>query len=206
MQEKGSPFPLKAESITVLLGAYNISDNSEPCRKEVEVFGIFVHTGWNSDNHQEYNHDIALLKLETRITEFNPMIIPICLKNSNELSDIQTGTLAGYGEFNGTRNLSSQIPLKAKVTIISTEWLASKHKMLAQFFWLESFAAGSETAGVCPGDSGSGFYVHSDGRFYLRGLVSSSFHKEDYNCTHSSYALYSDVLKYLDAFVLKVSL
>lgn len=72
--------------------------------------------------------------------------------------------------------------------------------MLTQIDWDEAFCAGREGAGVCKGDSGSGFYLNENGKFYLRGIVSSSVVR---SCSEANLALYSDVFWYLD-FIEKV--
>lgn len=180
----------------------------EPFRREIEVSGILIHHGWDPDELR-YAHDIALLKLKEKIQNFTPTILPICIKNTREIANIKNGTIVGFGEFNEMRGVSSDVALKVDLPIIETStWLDSEQRKLAIAFWKESFTAGSKNAGICPGDSGSGYYVKSydDGRFYLRGVVSSAFIEAGYNCTHNNYALYSDVLQYLDNFIIPVSI
>lgn len=86
-----------AENTKVLLGVYNISDKSEPCRKELEVETILLHGGWDPDS-EIFAHDIAILKLKHKI-DYNQVIFPICLTSSFDILKIKTGIVAGYGEF-----------------------------------------------------------------------------------------------------------
>lgn len=198
--------PLKIKNIKVLLGVFNISDTSEPCRKEFKVSAILIHGEWDPINDSKYTNDIALLKLAKKIREFTQAIFPICLEKITEILNIENGTVVGYGEFNATRRITSDIPIKVELHIKNAhDWIHdSKNYKLYLASWKDSFVAGSDTSGICPGDSGSGFYVKSNGKFYLGGLVSSSMIDGDYNCTHNSFALYTDLLKYLDEFVLEV--
>lgn len=171
----------------VLLGAYNIS-HAESFREEFEVSGVVVHSGWNSSEFR-YSNDVALLKLRTTIKEFfvktNP-IGPICLQKSRSISSIRKGTVTGYGKYNET-TITSEVPLKAKLTFVSQELIEQKPDA------------------VGPGDSGSGLYIEMDGKFYLRGITSIMFDQELYNFTQGNFAFYTDVLKYLDDFILPVS-
>lgn len=92
---------LKTENIKVLLGAHNISDAAEPCRKEFEIEGIVIHKGWNPDI-ADLTYDIALMKLKAKI-KFTRIIFPICLKSSSKVSYVEVGTVVGYGEYYATK-------------------------------------------------------------------------------------------------------
>lgn len=133
------------------------------------------------------------------------MINPICLEKDINISRVRQGFVSGYGEYNEIREKLSDIPLKVELQIVDYDTWIQKQWQLSQVYWNKSFVAGTETAGVCPGDSGSGFYVESGGKFYLRGLVSSAILDSGYNCTHNNFAFYSDVLEYFDDFIIKVT-
>lgn len=205
IKQKGSPVSKAAKNIKVLLGAYNISEANAFLNFGYEASGILVHSGWNSSDYFQYSNDIALVKLKREIEEFTPSLQPICLAKTTDISGINHGIVTGYGQFNESR-ITSDIPLKVELPIVDYNTWITKQWELAKVYWSESFTAGKETAGVCPGDSGSGFYVKSNGRYYLRGIVSSAIHGTDYNCTHNNFAIYTDVLKYMDTFILPVSL
>lgn len=168
---------------------------------EFVISGILVHDGWNI-NVYRYTHDIALIKLNKEI-KFNEFIRPICLPN-DKLSRTGNGIVAGYGLFNETR-IQSDVPIKVELPIISKYDCYDKQQSLASVAWEESFCAGRNDAGVCPGDSGSGFYIEYKQKFYLRGIVSSAVHNQGYNCTHNNYAFYSDAQKYMKTFIEPVS-
>lgn len=199
---------MKSADLKVLLGAYNILKPTEQYRQENEISQIVLHSGWNSDDHLNYAHDIALLIFTKEIESFTPMIRPICLEKTAEKSQTKEGIIgiiAGYGQFNET-TATSNIPLKVKLPIVEIGDAILKQKELSKVYWKESFAVGSETAGICPGDSGSGFSVIINGTFYLRGIVSAAIQEYGYNCTHKNYAIMTDVEKYLDDFIWPVSL
>lgn len=139
------------------------------------------------------------------IKEMTQTIRPICLKKTSEILDIQSGVIAGYGQFNES-TVTSDVPLKVELQIINHETWIEKQWELIQNYWDKSFVAGSETGGVCPGDSGAGLYVKSNDIFYLRGFVSIAVLDKGYNCTHNYYVIFTDVLQYLDDFIFPVSI
>ena len=53
--------------------------------------------------------------------------------------------------------------------------------------------------GPCNGDSGGGFVVKSDGKWYLRGVVSSAlYNNELFMCDTHNYAVFTDVAQFKD--------
>lgn len=204
---------LDAKKIKVVFGAYGNLDNvtTDECNgkssmvRESKVSFVAIHDGWKfgfgySDSRSE-NHDIAVLKLKDKIEEFTPTIFPICLKKSEEILNIKSGIIAGFKGF------STDVPLKVELPMVhSGGWIRQRRRKLTLYSGNGKFVAGNEIAEVCPGDRGSGFFVQYDGKFYLRGLEHFGHPKKDIeNCSKSSFALYTDVVQYLDDFVLKVS-
>lgn len=178
---------------------HNILHQTEEHRIEPEIFGILVHDGWNP-NEKRFTHDIALIKLKEEI-KFNKFIRPICLMN-DDISGIKRGIVAGYGKFNESEIASSDVPLKVELPILNNLVdCVIRDDKLATIVWHESFCAGRDDAGVCSGDSGSGFYMEYNRKFYLRGIVSAAVHSGLCNCTYNNYALYSDVQKYMKTFI-----
>lgn len=48
------------------------------------------------------------------------------------------------------------------------------------------------------GDSGSGFVIKHNNVFYLKGIVSASLLDVNRNCDVKNYAIYTDVMKYIE--------
>lgn len=186
----------------VYLGAYNISQQNDDNRIKIGIFGVLIHDGWDP-NEISYDHDIALLKTNGEV-QFNQFVRPICLPN-DQISRIKNGIVAGYGLFNES-SITSDVPVKVELSIMSVFACFKIQQSLSHVAWEDSFCAGRENAGVCPGDSGSGLYVEINGRFYLKGIVSSLVSNLDYNCTHNNYAIFSDIQKYQQDFIKPVSI
>lgn len=182
---------LLPRDIVVILGSHNIIKRIESGRVYEAVQSIKIHDKWNPKTI-DFEGDIAILKLANRVT-MNEFVRPICLANLQQ-SNISNGTVAGWGVHDDT-DIPSDIPRKAEIPILSDRECLRKNQALSPIFSDDLFCAGKTNSGVCKGDSGSGFYVQMDGKFYLRGIVSSSTVT---SCSQSNLALYSDVLKNID--------
>lgn len=157
-----------------------------------------MHDNWNPST-TEFEGDIAILKLSGPVT-LNELIMPVCIANSQTFSNLN-GTVVGWGIYDDT-NRPSEIPKKANIPILDDIDCLKMNPSLTKVISKDVFCAGRVGAGVCRGDSGSDYYVEQDGRFHVRGLVSSAVVKK---CSESDSALYSDILKNLD-FIQGVSL
>lgn len=176
--------------IAIFLGAHKIRQLVEPGKATFAVEEIHIHDNWNPHT-AEYDGDIAVIKLTEKVF-FNTYIRPVCLPNEQVLS-IFNGTVVGWGVHDDT-DITSNFPRKLEMSILDRFECVKKKPKLLPIFASTMFCAGKDEAGVCGGDSGSGFYVEQNGKFHLRGIVSASIIT---SCSSSNYALYSDVTKYL---------
>lgn len=168
----------------------------EPGRIFAAAKSIEIHDKWNPAS-ADFAGDIAMIKLTGPVT-FNEFVRPVCIVSSDIFS--KRGVVIGWGIHDDT-DVTSDYPRKLEIPILSDRECLRKNPGLLPLLSDDSFCAGKEGAGVCKGDSGSGYYVQESGKFYLRGIVSSS---TDTPCSQSYTAVYSDVLKYLD-FIEKVT-
>lgn len=112
------------------------------------------------------------------------------------------GITVGWGHFDDNHR-SSSYPRQVELSILEAYDCVKKNSHLVHIFdEATMFCTGAENIGVCPGDSGSGFYVEQDGKFYVRGIVSSS---PGQSCSEMSYVLHTDILKNLQ-FLNKVNI
>lgn len=176
----------------MLLGAHNIKKEKEAGRETASVASIKIHEDWNPST-TEFRGDLALLKLAQTV-KVNDYVKPVPIANS-QLSAITQGVVTGWGYYDDN-DVPSDIPRKLEISILSDLACLKNNPGLLPIFTDDLFCAGKVGAGVCSGDSGSGFYIQSeDGKTYLRGIVSSSTRAK---CSESKSALYSDILKNLD--------
>lgn len=172
----------------MILGAHNIAKRIEPGRFNAVVKTIKVHDKWNPSTI-DFEGDIAMLKLSNPVTS-TEFINPVCIANW-QTSSITNGVVSGWGVA-GDTDVPSNVPRKTEIPILSNLDCLKKNPGLLSIFSDDLFCAGKAGSGVCKGDSGSGFYVEIAGKFYVRGIVSSSTNEL---CSRSVAALYSDVLK-----------
>lgn len=192
IQNKGSPVEVKSSELRVILGAHNLNDATEPEKKSVRVVEIKMHKTWNAPDMSSYQGDIALLVLGDAV-KFTDYIRPICL--SSNLPTITDGIVAGWGrQENQKLGTSNKIPRKIDIPIVEDKICYEKFVSLSKGGWNKSFCAGRKNVSVCDGDSGSGFYVKLNGRFYLKGIVSNSALHDQ--CVDGYYAIYADAVKY----------
>lgn len=169
----------------------------EPGRIYAAVTAIHFHDSWNPLT-ASFEGDIAILKLSGAVAT-NEFIRPVCIANI-QTSVSREGTVVGWGVHDDSE-VPSNFPRKIQIPILSDRDCFTRNPGLLKIFSDDLFCAGKVGAAVCKGDSGSGFYVENYGRFFLRGIVSSSIVT---SCSQSNSALYSDILKNMD-FIRKVS-
>lgn len=175
----------------MILGAHNIAKRIEPGRFNAVVKSIKVHDKWNPST-TDFEGDIAMLKLSNSVTS-TEFINPVCIADW-KTSSITNGVVTGWGVASDTE-IPSNVPRKTELPILNYLDCLRKNPGLLSIFSDDLFCAGKDGSGVCKGDSGSGLYVEVDGKFYVRGIVSSSI---NVLCSRTAAALYSDVLKNLN--------
>lgn len=189
---KGDHNKLDHNKLRVLLGAHNLSASHEVGKVAVRIENYRIHESYNPSSVR-FNGDIAVLIL-SEPAAFNSYIKPVCLSNS--LPFIGNGIVAGWGrQENQKIGTSNKLPKKINIPIIDNQICFEKTPQMAVGGWDKSFCAGREGVSVCDGDSGSGFYVMINGKYYLRGIVSNSALYDD--CSLGYYANFADAVEYM---------
>lgn len=185
-------------NIMLIFGAYSLKNNNEPGAVSEYVKKSYIHEDWNTKT-TNYDADIALLEVVNPI-EYSNYIKPICLWLGAESLIDAEGTVVGWGA-NKFINESSDKPLGITVPIIKKNsqcWLdVPKLKEISSD---RTFCGGARD-GVqipCYGDSGSGLYVKSEKRFYLKGLVSSSSTDMAGTCDATIYSIYTNIFMFTE--------
>lgn len=172
--------------ITVVFGAYDLSDQFEDGKIVRSPSRIFKHEDWNEPTTTtgSFYADIAMFLMPEKIV-FSTFVKPICLWESDDELKSSIGVVAGWGRSDGVHQVGT-IPTMVVLTVRKPG-----ECNLVQ----RSFCAGiADGRGPCEGDSGSGFIVQSGDAYFLKGIVSHSKFKTF--CGNNKYAVYTDVLKF----------
>ena len=180
------------------MGAHDLYDPIAIGRVSHAVYSINIHPDWNTLT-QAYDADIAVLVLEKEVT-FNEHVQPICLPipNSN-IATIKSGSVIGYGKSEDETKAHENIPKILATPIHNNYDCFADNEDLILLSSGRTFCGGTgKGVGVCLGDSGSGLIVFDGNHFYLRGIVSSSLIGGPHGCDVDAYAVFTDVLRFVD--------
>lgn len=134
---------------------------------------------------------------------FSANLKPICLwTGNNDIANIVglSGTVVGWGK-DETGKPFTTVPKKVSENVITQETCEEADTIYKKITSKRTICAGSRTdnRGPCTGDSGSGFVFNVEGRWVIRGIVSSGFQDLSKNtCDLTQYSIYTDVSKFID--------
>lgn len=166
-------------------------------------FNVFQSNVHENYDHESFENDITLLILESKIT-FTTRVQSICLPQ-RYLANDGFGVVVGFGSTE-TSTDHSNVLREAVIPIVSQEVC---HDSDADFFskhlFKGNFCAGEPNVqmGVCAGDSGGGLYVEKDKLWFIKGITSNTKQNTEASnptCNQASYAIFTDVNKYLGEF------
>lgn len=185
----------EAEGIVVILGAHRLDNSVEVGRVTVGVESIHLNQNWNQFS-EKFDADIAVLVLAEDV-EFTNFIQPACMaRTKNQLISFTDGIIVGFGKSESSKS-HENVPKKANTPIKTAEDCYSEFPKLVNIASHRTFCGGfANGTGACTGDSGGGLTVISDGRHFLRGIVSSSLYADTYGCDVNSYSLFTDMRFY----------
>lgn len=173
-----------------------MDDNKEEDQITMVPSEVIIHKDWNPEAIR-FNDDIALLILESEIV-YTKFIRPICLMTNYKKGISETGIVAGWGTSGVGGKQYENIPKKLEIPIVESNGKCYRENTgLAEIGSEKSFCAGRPGVGVCLGDSGSGFMIKVNNKFYFKGIVSSSITTVT-GCYTKDYAIYTDVSKYYE--------
>lgn len=107
------------------------------------------------------------------------------------------GTVVGWGK-DENRKPFTNTPRKVSATIVSSDTCSQTDPIYKRLTSFRTFCAGNrDNSGPCTGDSGSGLVLNIEGRWFLRGIVSSGFNDQTTDtCDLRHYSIYTDVAKF----------
>ncbi|XP_061493586.1 mannan-binding lectin serine protease 1 isoform X1 [Rhineura floridana] len=202
--------PVSKEHVTIYLGLHDVRNKMDAVNRTVEK--IVLHEAFDIQN---YNHDIALVKLKEKVT-MGPYVMPVCLpQHEHELEGPQPNTLglvAGWGISSpnitvdevissGMRTLSDILQYVKLPVVLHAECKTSYESRSGNYSVTENmFCAGYYEGGkdTCLGDSGGAFVIQDldSRRWVAQGLVSWGGPEE---CgSKQVYGVYTKVSNYVD--------
>ncbi|XP_039661682.1 complement C1r subcomponent-like [Perca fluviatilis] len=188
------------ETVQMYMG---ITDVKTQLVSPVYAASIHIHPEYNNPNYVDYNHDIALIKLQDPIT-FNSSIMPICLpaEGATYVTGVM-GLVSGFGiaEGDGRLILKSkinyvQLPVVEQETCSKSITSLKKTRDNVPSLSNNMFCAGVPEGGLdsCQGDTGGPYALRDDGRFWAAGIVSWGV-----DCgKQGTYGVYTRVTNYMD--------
>uniref|UniRef100_A0A667X2T4 Complement component 1, r subcomponent n=1 Tax=Myripristis murdjan TaxID=586833 RepID=A0A667X2T4_9TELE len=169
-------------------GVYMGSNDVELMKTSpVDVASLHVHPQYNNPDKLDYNHDIALIKLQHPLT-FNSSIMPICLPAKGVTYN--TGLMGQVFFFLVYHQFSNKT--LSFLSLISFYFLFCFSDCLSD----NMFCAGVPEAGKdsCQGDSGGALAIRQGGQFWAAGIISWGI-----DCGQPGrYGVYTKVANYLD--------
>ncbi|XP_050164392.1 LOW QUALITY PROTEIN: mannan-binding lectin serine protease 1 [Myiozetetes cayanensis] len=202
--------PVSKEHVTVYLALHDVRNKMDAVNRTVEK--IILHEEFDIQN---YNHDIALVKLKEKVT-MGKYVMPVCLPQlEHELEGPHPNTLglvAGWGISNpnitvdeiissGMRTLSDILQYVKLPVVLHAECKTSYESRSGNYSVTENmFCAGYYEGGkdTCLGDSGGAFVIQDPGtrRWVAQGLVSWGGPEE---CgSKQVYGVYTKVSNYVN--------
>lgn len=186
---------LAPDQIFMRIGEHNIHKWTQTTgSKWVGAERILVHSDYKSTSA---DGDLALLVLTDHV-EYSTIIRPICLWRGDASLDRvvgRAGTVVGWGR-NENDNQIAPEPKQIQFPVVSQEECLRSHFTFREITSDRTFCAGYKNgSGPCNGDSGGGFIMQNNGRWYLRGLVSMSIANGP-TCDFSQYFVFTDVTKF----------
>ncbi|XP_059621342.1 serine protease gd-like isoform X1 [Phlebotomus argentipes] len=189
---------VKTEDVIVILGQYNLKRPHDTGSEIVYPDSVNIHPNYGKRN--SIDSDIAVVVL-TEAIRFTTYIRPACLWNETESKESivgHKGFSAGWGrDENG--NFFTELPKQIEIPVVSDEECLRSHEAFPKITSEVTFCAGwrNGSEGPCNGDSGGPLIFDREGRWTLRGVVSTSLSTDGSNtCNLNEYVVFTDVAKF----------
>jgi V8-like Glu-specific endopeptidase len=92
LRPKTATQPIDPDDLIVYLGTDDLSDENEASAVAVNATKFYIHDDWNSMDRINYDADIAVVRLETKIAG----ISPVCLWTNEEEEEVEGGIVVGW--------------------------------------------------------------------------------------------------------------
>ncbi|EDV37636.2 uncharacterized protein Dana_GF11318 [Drosophila ananassae] len=187
---------IREEKIYVVLGAYNITNCSDP----LDVEGTSVHHEFSKDTKE---NDIALIKLKRKVV-FNDMVRPVCISLNMDAVAVQVEHRSNFDAFGWGSTRNKTLSDKLQTLSMAKYDRQECSKKFKVEIGERQICAGSRSGDTCAGDSGGPLVSHgltkTKKHIYLQWAIVSY---GDNDC--SGVGVYTNVIKYADWIEEKVS-
>ncbi|XP_059610758.1 uncharacterized protein LOC132257743 [Phlebotomus argentipes] len=194
------------QDVVLILGKYDLRKPDEDGAKIVYPSTLKLHNDYTSyilqgESKHKPDADIAVLIMPEPV-EFTQFIRPICLwkPTDPEISFNESGIAAGWG-MDESGNVYTQFPRWIQIPIVANSVCRRSNQLFQSLLTERTLCVGWKNgiSGVCGGDSGGGFAFYINGRWVLRGLISTSLPPtKSAKCNLDDYTIFVDVSKFLD--------
>ncbi|XP_030767175.1 brachyurin-like [Sitophilus oryzae] len=176
-----------AISLDVILGAQNISDDSESNRQRQVTSAYVIHPDWDSTT---YTSDIGLVKLNTP-AQINDYVQTITLASGSDSYAGQQGTVLGWGKTYDDQTTVTDILQYVSNPIFSNDECKAQNPSYNGIITdVHLCLSGVGNKGFCQGDSGGPLVVND----VQVGVVSFSYK----SCQASMPSVFARVTKFTD--------
>lgn len=195
IQNKDQKIPRAPNEIVIYLGKYNLDEEFERGSIPVYPSDIRIHPDWKYYTSR-YDADIAIIIIDTPVQQ-SQYIFPACLWNENEEPSNNKGIVVGWGKTDIGLNQYESKPRQVQIKMVKNDDCIYTDPKFATISSNRTFCAGGDAAGPCTGDSGGGYFIKVEDKWYLRGIVSASF-IENGLCDVNSFAIFTNMIHFKD--------
>jgi len=159
---------------TVMLGAHNVREASEPHRVEITSYNGYTHPDYPATR---WENDIALIELPQAIT-FNEYILPACIpQTSNTLVGGERASITGWGKtWDGDIHITDKLQMAHDIRVMSQDECKQFQGGLLKEMMV--CLSTEDRKGSCSGDSGGPMILKDSGysgpgqKWIQHGIVS----------------------------------
>lgn len=187
------------ENPTMYAGIRDLKDIRP--RHQLVAKKVFFHDKWKRgvpEPRTDYDNDIALIKLETKVA-LSDMVSPLCLPGPGPeyiLEEGKIGAISGWGKTE--EKDKARILHMASISVVKMADCQNEKTEIGDssqyVFSSNMICAGGSGKDSCQGDSGGSFVVrdpHNDTLYFAAGIVS-------WGPKCGTFGLYTNVRNYLD--------
>ncbi|GAB0092288.1 hypothetical protein DMENIID0001_072780 [Sergentomyia squamirostris] len=191
---------IKIDDVLIILGQYNLKRPQDQGTQIIYPQSVNIHPNYRKRNNVD--SDLAVVVVSEPVT-YTTFIRPACLwtgsSSKEEIIGLK-GFSAGWGR-DEHGHFFTELPKQIEIPVVSDETCLRSNLAFTKITSDKTFCAGwrNGTEGPCNGDSGGGLIFDRNGRWTLRGVVSTALSTDGSNtCNLNEYVVFTDVAQFTD--------